>query len=462
MLIRFSVENFLSFDKKQEFKLIPGKSKTKQSHITTINGVDLLKLGTIYGANASGKSNFVEAARFVKHCVLQEIPRTKKIYCRTVPGNEEKVSNFDFEFSKNGKFYAYGFSVITEKRCVTQEWLYELLPSENKQKVIFERVIADKYFSCELDLTSESKNRITIYGEDSLDNSSALFLNEINRGKPLEQYPDLKVFQDIYNWFKDNLTIIRPQDSITEFDSFYGDDEDSKINKILSIFDTGISKIKVKEITVKTFIETIDNREFAEMILDDFNDKLIENEKRGEGEKVLRLSLKTPDAFFNISAKYGEEPKITTIKLEHGVEGVEFNFGEESDGTRRLFDLLDILINTKEETVYIIDELDRSLHPKLTYEFVRLFIDLLAKKRVQLVFTTHESIIMDQELLRRDEVWFVERDNNTSILFSLDRFKERYDKKINKSYLEGRYGGIPIFKKLDFNKGDKMNGAERV
>lgn len=463
MLIRFSIENFLSFDKKQEFNLIPGKTKTKPDHITTVDNVDLLKLGTIYGANASGKSNFVEAARFVRHCVLHGIPSSKKIYCRTVLGNEGRESTFDIEFIYNGKFYAYGFSLFTEKKYVTKEWLYELLPFKNDQRVIFERVLPDKYFCCPLELDNESRNRIDIYGQDSLENSSVLFLNEMNRGKPLENHPDLKVFQDAYNWFKNNLTIIRPEDSITELDSFYGDDEDSEINKILSVFDTGISKIKVKEISVKAFAEAIEQQDIADMILDNFNEKLIEGEKKGKSGKKLKLSLKTGDALFNISAKYGEKPKITTIKLEHGIEGVEFNFGEESDGTRRLFDLLDILINTREETVYIIDELDRSLHPKLTYEFVKLFTELLSDKKVQLIFTTHESTIMDQELLRRDEIWFVERTNrNTSILFSLDRFKERHDKKINKSYLEGRYGGIPIFKKIDLKKGDDINGVERI
>ena len=94
----------------------------------------------------------------------------------------------------------------------------------------------------------------------------------------------------------------------------------------------------------------------------------------------------------------------------------------------------------------VIDELERSLHLKLTEHFLKLFMESHAPDRVQLIFTTHEDTIMDQELFRRDEIWFVERDNqNASQIYSFDRFKERYDKKLSKAYLEGRYGAVPVF-----------------
>lgn len=103
----------------------------------------------------------------------------------------------------------------------------------------------------------------------------------------------------------------------------------------------------------------------------------------------------------------------------------------------------------------MVDELERSLHPKLTFHFIELFQKLNTKKNVQLIFTTHEPSIMDYSLFRRDEIWFVERNNsNSSKLYSLDMFKERYDKKLSKAYLEGRYGAIPIFQSFTYDKED--------
>ena len=131
----------------------------------------------------------------------------------------------------------------------------------------------------------------------------------------------------------------------------------------------------------------------------------------------------------------------------------DFNFDEESDGTRRIFDLLDMLLNKNDDIIYVVDELERSLHPKLTEHFLELFMNFHKGHKTQLLFTTHEASIMEQKLFRRDEIWFVERDgNNTSNVYSLDKFKERYDKTLSKAYLEGRYGAIPVFSNFDLTE----------
>lgn len=171
---------------------------------------------------------------------------------------------------------------------------------------------------------------------------------------------------------------------------------------------------------------------------------------------MVRMMLRGRDSFYCISGDIDNEPEITTIRTEHNKSFYDFDFNEESDGTRRLFDLLDILLNSNSNRIYIVDELERNLHPKLTYKFIELFINIFKSKNVQLIFTSHEATIMDQELLRRDEIWFVERSNkNNTKIYSLDRFKERYDKKISKAYLEGRYGAIPVFKEFVFEE-DKI------
>ena len=129
-------------------------------------------------------------------------------------------------------------------------------------------------------------------------------------------------------------------------------------------------------------------------------------------------------------------------------EGI-YNFSEESDGTRRLFDLIDILIEKNSEKVYFVDEFDRCFHPQLTYKFVEVFLDNNKNYNNQLIITTHESRLLNFNILRRDEVWFANReDYGPTELYSLEVFNERFDKKIDKAYLEGKYKGVPIFETL--------------
>jgi len=104
-----------------------------------------------------------------------------------------------------------------------------------------------------------------------------------------------------------------------------------------------------------------------------------------------------------------------------------------------------VLLSGKGKT-YIIDELDRCLHPSLTYKFVETFLELASKKNIQLIVTTHESRLLDFDLLRRDEIWFVnKRKSGESDIYSLEEYNARFDQKIDKAYLEGRYGGVPVF-----------------
>ena len=133
----------------------------------------------------------------------------------------------------------------------------------------------------------------------------------------------------------------------------------------------------------------------------------------------------------------------------HGRDDILFDFKDESDGTRRLFDLLPLLQIQKTGKVIVIDELDRSLHTKVTIEFLRLFYELSTGSNSQIIVTTHDDDILDLDLIRQDEIWFVERsDNNSSHLYSLSKFKARFDNDIRKGYLLGRYGALPIFKKI--------------
>ena len=157
------------------------------------------------------------------------------------------------------------------------------------------------------------------------------------------------------------------------------------------------------------------------------------------------MAMRSRENFFIITLSRDEGIRCSTIEFTHGNKGIPFSLNEESDGTVRILDLLEILIAGENKT-YVIDELDRCLHPMLSYKFVETFFRLAEKKNIQLIVTTHESRLMDFDLLRRDEIWFInKKKNGESDIYSLEEYNARFDQKIDKAYMEGRYGGVPIF-----------------
>ena len=187
-----------------------------------------------------------------------------------------------------------------------------------------------------------------------------------------------------------------------------------------------------------------------EKLSPDFPDSLKANLTNiGADERVL-FSLPDGMRFAMMRTENGEL-NLLKIKTRHNLQGTEehidFEIENESDGTRRLMDLIPALLHSRSsEKVYLIDEIDRSMHPLLSRMFLQAYLDEKNCGRGQLIITTHESWLLDRELLRRDEVWFTEKDKNGgSHLYSLAEFKVRKDLKLDKGYLDGRFGAIPFF-----------------
>ena len=145
--------------------------------------------------------------------------------------------------------------------------------------------------------------------------------------------------------------------------------------------------------------------------------------------------------------KEGGQINAYVIMTNHGNSSDLFEFGDESDGTKRLFSLIPIFRDATEESVIVIDELDRSLHTEATKEFIDRFFEISKGVKSQLIATTHDTNLLDLDFLRQDEIWFINRKKDcSSELYSLNAFNERFDKKIEKEYLLGRYGAVPNFK----------------
>ena len=449
MLTKISVENFKSFETPVELSMVSSsKIQGNSDHKISIGSLTLLKNTVIYGANASGKTNLIDFFRFFKSTLEIGLPVwSSRFFCKNHKENETKESSFELQFSIENMFYAYGFKAVLSERKITGEWLYRLYQN-GSSKLIFERdITASPQITSGLSLKSAEKQRFETYSSDFEVNKTDLFLAEMNRNKKIADTSPLLVFKQVYQWLTKHIIIFTPNAPITDFRYYYNADTLALVNKLIQTFDTGITDIRIEEISMPEL-----NKMLPEPIFKDVMEK-VRSTMEESGAQHVRMSMRSDTNFFNIEINGTDEPKVTTIKLRHGKSFFDFAFDDESDGTRRLFDLMDMLLMTSDDTVFIIDELERSLHPKLTERFLQLFNEIHKDRKVQLIFTTHEAAIMDQELFRRDEIWFVERsENNASSVYSLDRFKERYDKVLSKAYLEGRYGAIPVFKSFEWGE----------
>lgn len=449
MIARLSVENFKSFNEQEEINMVSSsKIRSQRDHKVQIKQTSLLKYAVIYGANASGKSNLTDTFTFIHRCIEGGVPvDSYNDFCRIEEENKTRPSRFELQFTVGDRFYAYGFSVILSTRKIMEEWLYEL-HQDGSAKELFEREEGHApVLGTDVNATDAEKNRFQVYADDFAGHDSLLFLTEMNRGKKYEKKSHLLFFRDVFTYLRQNIVTINPNISIYNFNYYYDEESLGKINDLIQTFDTGISHVSVRSITMDELSNLIPEP-VLKQIIDDLQNR-VKSSRTGN----VQVSFRTASNIINIRVDATGKQEITTLSMKHGSSVFDFDFKDESDGTRRIFDLIDMLLTSRDDIVYVVDELERSLHPKLTEHFLKLFMEAHRDQRVQLIFTTHEDSIMDQELFRRDEIWFVERGaNNASTIYSLDRFKERYDKKLSKAYLEGRYGAIPVFKNFSFKK----------
>ncbi|MFA6891056.1 MAG: ATP/GTP-binding protein [Sphaerochaetaceae bacterium] len=412
--------------------------------------MDLLKVSVVFGANASGKSNFVKALNFFKHTVISgEIPiGTTTKYCRQDKKNENTPSYFEMEVCFDDTYYTYGFEVLLSQRQLVSEWFVEERPS-GKDIILFERDITKGTYT----LSPDYQPKASVYLEDIKSDPSSLFLKVMNQNKPLfyKENPSYQIFHDMYLWIASSLDINYPDRPINQQDFFKSEDI-KKVCALLETFATGISNYQICEIPTEKVMALFpkDMQEFLGKTLEKEFVDVKSSQHKGENDTNTIFVRGDRDFYLFSFEENRNEIVCKTIQFCHGGKTSWYDFGEESDGTIRLFDLLKILLTKQDNKVFIVDELDRCLHPNLTYRYIQEYIQSTMKKRnIQLIVTSHESRLMDFNLLRRDEMWITDRrPDGTTDLYSLEEYNIRNDLKVDKAYLEGRYGGVPLFTTL--------------
>lgn len=445
MLIRFTVNNFLNFRDEIQLQMFPGQGQQPPRHIIPPKDkedIPVLKTAAIFGPNASGKSNILKAMFTARNMILKSATRDERFEDQRFKFKKSyllKPTSFEFEIKASAYNYAYGFSYTPE--LIQREWLYRI--SKTEQKLIFEKESPESGYKIEESYFNEFPDqykRMKMIAEDVLPNQ--LFLSTI-KDRKIDDLAIALDLLDVFNWFKD-LTIVTPESRyLRHYVLPFEDEFSKKFKDLIMRFDTGIDNVELKSISDEKI-----GREIPEELLQDSKINL----KPG----IIGIYLAKDHNQYLLIKNKNDELTIKELMTHHRGADPDcwLEISEESDGTRRLTDLLPILINAamKKNMIFAVDELDRSLHPMLTKFFVCTFLDV--SQNTQLIFTAHEKGLQDQNIFRKDEIWYLEKnDQGYSELRSLAEYKDiRKDLDIEKGYMAGRFGALPIVAAVCENK----------
>lgn len=447
MLMEFTIGNFLSFSEKQTLSMNAGKFRLNSDRLYKDNNCKILKFMAVYGANASGKSNLIDAFGWFQSFVVSGFKRASyRLYCKVEEKYRSEPSHFSIKVKIDEHFYTYGFDAILNTSSVVKEYLYETLKNGNK-KMVFERNVPNGTFTTGSYFTSEELlERIKIYGEDIKNDGSVLFLKIMNQNKAslYEKKSKLSVFKDIYFWIKYKLDINTPESTITNYLLLKDGERLQQIIDKLKYFDFGIETSHMVEIT-EDKVATNLPKDFLNDVQQDLQAQ--KDETNNTSVQNPAVLIRTYDNIYSVELSENGTLVYRTLEFKHKNSSASFTLSEESDGTVRLLNIIEVLLEADNDKVYIIDEINRTFHPLLTIEFIREFLDLAKTRDTQLIVTTHESQLMDLKLLRKDEISFINKNNyGYSTIDSLDNYDDRFDKKILNEYFLGKYHAIPIFK----------------
>ncbi len=414
MIIDFRVKNFRSIREEITLSMLKAQIRGLESSNTFApfddkSKMHLLKSAVIYGPNASGKSNIIKAIDTMQEMVLfsyskyqrgDELPIEPFLLDEIM---SEQPTEFELIFIYQNIQYNYGFTATKKK--IFEEWLYAY-PKGKPQKWFHreeEKWSFGSHFRGNKKLWSESTR------ENALFLSTAVNMNS-------------EILRPVYDWFKEHLHILSDTKDYWHPSFTYQLYEDKKYREKILDF------LKVADIDIEGF-------EFEEKSFDP--DKMIPKD--------------TPDSIKEEIAKKLKDKKLKTVFSIHtNLQGERVRFSvdkHESDGTKKFISFIGPWIDTLENGyVIVIDELNDNFHPLMVKFLIQLFHNNnINRKNAQLIFTTHETSVMNQEIFRRDQIWFCDKKNKATELYSLVEFKARKGvTDIEKAYLSGRYNALPF------------------
>jgi uncharacterized protein len=417
MLIEFQVQNFRSFKERQTLSMVGAnlsehiKSNTFDSEL---KGFDrLLRTAVVYGANAAGKTNLMRAIQIMQSFVISSASTTGAAHYPYQPFKLSKATRsapteFEITFVQNGTRYEYGFHMGAKR--IEKEWLIEHVQSTNRTRgrLLFARNWENRENKYTWDFGPSFKGERSTWSNST--RAEALFLSTATQLNSLQLRP-------VFDWFQKKLVIVAGQTTLNQSLSLQvWDQPDGKARLLpfLKEADLGIVDISIEKKSLPI-----------------------------GGGVVIGPGIVQPRA--------GLPPDIVQVKLSHASddpqEPVSFDLDDESSGTKILFMTAGAWLNViGNGEVLLFDEIDTNMHPKLlTFLIQKFHSDTTNPKNAQLICSTHNTTLLDREIFRRDQFWFVEKDKvGASKLYPLTDFKPRNDEVIERWYLRGRYGALPV------------------
>lgn len=409
MILEFSIANFLSFKDKVTFSMLANATNGLDDNYIISNDRRILKTNAIYGANASGKTNLFKILTIVISMLGSSNIVDINAKLPIVPFKFDKKtinkpSEFEIKFIVDDIRYVYGFIADTNK--IHEEYLY-YYPNGRETK-IFDRTNTNDY---------------------SFPQKDEKLLNDI----AAKNAPNKFFIATATNW---NYEKTKSPYKFLSADI-------NTFNNLGGLRDLALSKYLKNNKELKDFA-----LEFLKKA--DFN---IEDYKVLETDVPDDVLAAIPD-FIKVGMNMKEKPKVFTAFFKHKGSDVELSYKEESMGTQIIFCFIPFIkdaLNNKR--VVVVDELDKSLHPYLVEMIVQMFNDPdINKNGAQLIFNTHDTNLLKLNILRRDQIWFAEKDdkNGISDLYPLSDFSVRKTENVERGYMLGRYGAVPFIKN-DFN-----------
>lgn len=434
MLLRFAAENIMSFRDSVEFNTFPSsKSHSHDWHKVICNHATALRMSAIYGANGAGKSNLLKCISLLKGMVMSEklgdLQLTDDLYFKLDREGHSHPSELAVEFFSEDQIFYY--HVVFTNRAVQTEEL--VISGKTKDIPIFTRNNKDIFISPEFFTTNSDKKAADVFIDaiGRVIRPDMLAISFLGRYYPEE----LPVVKKAYDWFT-QLQVVAPSMTTEALPYLLEKDSDfaALVNEIIPELNTGISSLRVNSHVINE---------------DDIKDspllKAIYNAAKANPGKPQTLDL------FTVIMENGVVMIKSLMAVHENSDGEEIgmNIREESDGTRRLVEYMPLLYSIlRKGGVFIIDEIERSIHPIMIKSIMRKVSDSKGA-RGQIIFTTHESCLLDQNIFRPDEIWFAQKDVNQSTqLYPLSDYNIHKTANIENGYLNGRYGGIPFLSNL--------------
>lgn len=437
MFLRFVAENIFSFKDAVEFNTFPSsKSHSHNHHKSACSHATALRLAAIYGANGAGKSNLLAAIDLLRNAVLlgtlDSIRQNGSLAFRFDKDCLDKPSGLAIEFYENKKVFYYHLE-FKDHEVMLEELL---LSKKTKDVTIFHREGSD--IKLNGDMLTKGVNRTFLDALDRLVRSDMLLLSFFGQYYPTE----FEVVTEAYSWFVNRLRIVLP-DTISghvphlldTFDSFK-----RLVNATIPELKTGINSLDVEKIVVSE--ETAKGNP---MLL-----SAIREARKNPGEPQI-VEGESPTEISNVVFEGGQVWQKTLLSIHTDIAGNTYTapISIESDGTRRLIEYMPLFFAiTHSDAVYVLDEIERSVHPIMIKSIIHK-IAAMENAAGQIIFTTHESGLLDQDIFRPDEIWFAQKDSEQATkLYPLSDYNIHRTANIENGYLSGRYGGIPFLSNL--------------